>query len=168
MSSMRPNRSDLSDYCDILQTPIGTLYLVFRSSALISISFKKPLAIIPKQTKYSAVAKKELSEYFKQGRMDFSVRTAFIEGTEFEQAVWNSLKEIPYGETRTYKWIADMIGKPHASRAVGNALAKNPLPVVFPCHRIIESDGSIGGYTPGVDIKRRLLEIEYYTRLSRT
>lgn len=168
MSSMRPSRSDLNDYCDILRTPIGTLYLVFRSSALIGISFERPHPAIPKQTKYSAAAKKELSEYFEQGRRDFSMRTTFIEGTEFEQEVWQCLKEIPYGETRTYKWIADKLGKPHACRAVGNALGKNPLPVVFPCHRIIESDGSIGGYTPGVDIKRRLLEMEYYTRLSRT
>lgn len=165
---MKQNRSNLNDYYDILQTPIGKLYLVFRSSALISISFEKPLAVIPKQTKGSAVAKKELSEYFARDRKDFTFRTAFIEGTEFEQEVWKSLKEIPYGETRTYKWIADRIGKPLASRAVGNALGKNPIPIAFPCHRIIESDGSIGGYTPGVDIKRRLLEIEYYTRLSKT
>ena len=167
MSSVKPNRSDINDYCDILQTPIGTLYLVFRSSALISISFEKPIAVIPKQTRGSAAAKKELSEYFEQGRRNFSFRTVFIEGTAFEQAVWECLKEIPYGETRTYKWIAGRIGKPLASRAVGNALGKNPIPVIFPCHRIIESDGSIGGYTPGVDIKRRLLEIEYYRRPSK-
>ena len=168
MNNMKPNRSGHNDYYDFLQTPIGKLYLVFRSSALISISFEKPLAVIPKQTKGSEAAKKELSDYFELGRKDFSFRTAFIEGTEFEKEVWESLKEIPYGETRTYKWIADKLGKLHASRAVGNALGKNPLPIAFPCHRIIESDGSIGGYTPGVDIKRRLLEIEYYRRLSKT
>lgn len=165
---MKLNRSDLNDYYDTLRSPIGMLYLVFRSSVLTGISFEKPLAVIPKQTKSSSVAKKELSEYFEQDRRDFSFRTAFMEGTEFEKEVWEALKEIPYGETRTYKWIADKIGKPHASRAVGNALGKNPLPIAFPCHRIIESDGSIGGYTPGVDIKRRLLEIEYYRRLSKT
>jgi methylated-DNA-[protein]-cysteine S-methyltransferase len=165
---MKPNRSDLNDYYDILLTPIGTLYLVFRSSALIGISFEKPQAVIPKQTKSSTAAKKELSDYFEQGRRDFGFRTAFVEGTAFEKEVWESLKEIPYGETRTYKWIADRLGKPLASRAVGNALGKNPIPIAFPCHRIIESDGSIGGYTPGVDIKRRLLEIEYYIKLSET
>lgn len=165
---MKQSRSDLNDYYDRLQTPIGTLYLVFRASALINISFDKPLAVIPKQTKNSSLAKKELSEYFELGRRDFNFRTAFIDGTEFEKEVWESLKEIPYGETRTYKWLADKIGKPLASRAVGNALGKNPIPIIFPCHRIIESDGAIGGYTPGVDIKRRLLEIEYYTRLAKT
>ena len=165
---MKQNRSDHNDYYDILQCTIGPLYLVFRSSLLISISFEKPHAVVPKQTKGSAAAKNELSEYFEQGRRDFSFKTALVEGTEFEKEVWESLKEIPYGETRTYKWIADKIGKPHASRAVGNALGKNPIPIAFPCHRIIESDGSIGGYTPGVDIKRRLLEIEYYRRLAKT
>lgn len=163
---MKQNRSDLNEFYDILQAPVGTLYLVFVSSALTGVSFDKPSALVQKQTKDSAAAKRELSEFFQRNRRDFSFKTVFIEGTEFEQAVWNALKKIPYGETRTYKWIADIIGKPHASRAVGNALAKNPIPIAFPCHRVIESDGSIGGYTPGVDIKRRLLEIEYYTRLS--
>lgn len=165
---MKQSKSSLNDYYDFLLTPIGTLYLVFRSSALISISFEKPLSVMPKQTKISAIAKKELSEYFEQGRREFSFATAFAEGTEFEKVVWESLKEVPYGETRTYKWIADRIAKPHACRAVGNALGKNPIPIVFPCHRIIESDGSLGGYTPGVDIKRRLLEIEYYSKLSKS
>ena len=90
-----------------------------------------------------------------------------MEGTEFERKVWETLKEIPYGETRTYKWLAEKIGKPHAFRAVGNALGKNPIPIIFPCHRVIETDGSLGGYSGGTDIKRRLLEIEYYTKLSK-
>jgi methylated-DNA-[protein]-cysteine S-methyltransferase len=77
------------------------------------------------------------------------------------------LKEVPYGETRTYKWVAEKVGNPHAFRATGNALGKNPIPIIFPCHRIIESDGSIGGYSSGIEIKRRLLEIEYYTKLSK-
>ena len=150
----------------MMVSPVGMLYLVFRSFALIGISFEKPDSVIQKQTQYSAEARKELSEYFAQRRAEFALRTIFVEGTPFEKEVWGILKEIPYGETRTYKWIADRIGKPHACRAVGNALGKNPLPVIFPCHRIIESDGSLGGYTPGVEIKRRLLEIEYYGRPS--
>ncbi len=164
---MRPNRSGHSDYYDIFPAPIGAIYLVFRTAFLIRISFDKPLEVILKQTRESEEARNELSEYFDSGRRDFSLKTAFVEGTEFEHEVWQALKEIPYAETRSYKWIADRIKNPHACRAVGNALGKNPIPIVFPCHRIIESDGSIGGYTPGVDIKRRLLEIEYYTKLSK-
>jgi len=165
---MKQSRSDHSDYYDSLQSPIGALYLIFRESLLIGIAFEKPSGITPRQTKGSIQAKKELEEYFRAGRAEFTVRTSFAEGTEFEREVWEALMEVHYGETRTYKWIAERIGNPHAFRAVGNALGKNPLPIIFPCHRIIESDGSIGGYSSGIDIKRRLLEIEYYTKLSKT
>jgi len=165
---MKQSRSDHSEYYDILQSPIGTLYLAFGPSSLIGISFEKPSGIIPRKTKTSAQAKKELEEYFTAGRTKFTVKTSFAEGTEFEKEVWEVLIEVHYGETRTYKWVAERVGKPHAFRAVGNALGKNPIPIIYPCHRIIESDGSIGGYSSGIDIKRRLLEIEYYTKLSKT
>ena len=66
-----------------------------------------------------------------------------------------------------YKWIAEKIGRPAAVRAVGRALSKNPIPIVIPCHRIIESDGSLGGYSSGIDRKRRLLDMEYYARMNR-
>ena len=112
-------------------------------------------------------ARKELLDYFNKARQEFTCRTAFTEGTEFERKVWETLRKIPYGETRTYKWLAEEIGKPLAFRAVGNALGKNPIPIIFPCHRVIETDGSLGGYSGGMDIKRRLIEIEYYTKLSK-
>lgn len=81
-------------------------------------------------------------------------------GTEFEQKVWNALKQIPFGETRSYKQIAEFIGQPSAARAVANACGKNPYPVKVPCHRAIRSDGTIGGYSGvgGVKTKIRLLE----------
>lgn len=163
---MKQSRSDHNNYYDILQSPVGTLYPVFSSFLLVDLLFEKPSGIVPRHSLLSSAAIQELSEYFYQGRMEFTVKTGFVTGTEFEQEVWQALKAIPYGETRTYKWIADRLNKPHACRAVGNALGKNPIPIIFPCHRIIESDGSIGGYTPGIEIKRRLLEIEYYTKLS--
>lgn len=166
MSSMRQSRSDRSEYYHIVQSPVGELYLIFGQSSLISISFEKPSGIIPRETKQSLQAEKELEEYFTAGRRHFTVKTGSTEGTDFEREVWQTLQEVPYGETRTYKWVAEKIGKPHAFRAVGNALGKNPIPIIYPCHRIIESDGSIGGYSSGIDIKRRLLEIEYYTKLS--
>ena len=164
---MKQSRSAHNDCYDTFRSPVGQLYLVFRSLSLVRLMFDKPEGIVSRQTAASTDAGKELEEYFSLGRMDFNIRTDFAEGTDFEKEVWESLRQIPYGETRTYKWIAEHMGKPHASRAVGNALAKNPIPIIYPCHRIIESDGSIGGYTPGLDIKRRLLEIEYYTKLSK-
>ena len=84
------------------------------------------------------------------------------EATEFEQKVWNALKAIPYGETRSYKQIAIFIGHPLASRAVANACGKNPFPVEVPCHRVIKSDGTIGGYSGvgGIKTKKLLLQKE--------
>jgi methylated-DNA-[protein]-cysteine S-methyltransferase len=167
VNSMKQSRSDHNDFLEVFESPVGALYLVLRGPALISVSFHKPPRMVYKQTKAGAALKKELEEYFSGERMSFDIGTSFVEGTAFEKEVWEALKKVPYGETKTYKWVAEHIGKPQAFRAVGNALAKNPIPIIYPCHRIIESDGSIGGYTPGTDIKRRLLEIEYYTKLAR-
>ena len=85
-----------------------------------------------------------------------------LEGTEFQIRVWNELKKIPKGETRTYKEIAKLIGKPTAARAVANACGKNPYPITIPCHRVIRSDGGLGGYSGegGVDKKKLLLKNE--------
>lgn len=160
-------RSSQNDFYDILETPLGPLYLIFTAGVLTGISFSKPSKTLLKRKEGMTPARKELAGYFEGDREEFACRTAFTEGTEFEKKVWETLKEIPYGETRTYKWLAEKIGKPHAFRAVGNALGKNPIPIIFPCHRIIETAGSLGGYSPGTDIKRRLLELEYYTKLSK-
>ncbi len=83
-------------------------------------------------------------------------------GTNFQKMVWTELKKIPFGETRTYKEIAVAIGKPKAARAVANACGKNPYPVIIPCHRVVCSDGTIGGFTGdgGVEKKRQLLRQE--------
>jgi methylated-DNA-[protein]-cysteine S-methyltransferase len=78
----------------------------------------------------------------------------------FQRSVWKVDQSIPYGETRTYAWIAGKLGMPKAARAVGQALAKNPLPIIIPCHRVICSDGSLGGFSGGQDLKRCLLGIE--------
>ena len=78
-----------------------------------------------------------------------------LEGTEFQIKVWNELKKIPIGETRTYKEIAELIGKPKAARAVANACGQNPYPVIIPCHRVIRSDGGLGGYSGEGGIKKK-------------
>ena len=85
-----------------------------------------------------------------------------LEGTEFQIKVWNELKKIPIGETKTYKEIAKLIGSPKAARAVANACGKNPYPITVPCHRVVRSDGGLGGYSGkgGVETKRQLLENE--------
>jgi len=164
---MKGKKSGNNEFYDVLETPFGKLYLIFCSDLLTGIDFIKPAGVHLGSTPDTAVVKKELVEYFEKGRRVFACRTVFNEGTAFEKDVWNALKEVPYGETRTYKWMAGRVGKPQAFRAVGNALAKNPIPIIFPCHRVIESDGSLGGYSGGIEIKRRLLEMEYYSKLSK-
>ena len=156
----------MSEYYDTLESLVGRLYMVFSRERVVGISFHCPPEILLKHNKATAMVKKELAEYFRNERMEFSCSVEFLGGTAFERKVWNALKEIPYGETRSYKWLAERLGMPRAARAVGNALAKNPIPIIFPCHRIIESGGALGGYTGGIDVKRRLLGIEYYTAIA--
>ncbi len=167
MSKMKQQRPAANDFYDTLESPLGLLYLVFTAGVQTGISLSRPSYMLLKRRDEFTRARQELSEYFRKAREQFTCSTSFQEGTEFEQKVWVALRAIPYGETRSYKWLAEQIGKPHAFRAVGNALGKNPLPIIFPCHRVIETDGSLGGYSLGMDAKRRLLEIEYYTKLSK-
>ncbi len=87
-----------------------------------------------------------------------------IRGTDFQKKVWQALQNISYGETRTYQEIANELGKPKANRAVGNACGANPIALIIPCHRVICSDGSLGGYHWGIERKRKLIEREKKTR----
>lgn len=80
--------------------------------------------------------------------------------TEFEKKVYKAILKIPLGETRSYKWVAEQVGSPNATRAVGTALKKNPFAPMVPCHRVIKSDGSLGNYANGQEAKRKLLEME--------
>jgi len=103
--------------------------------------------------------KAELAEYFNGRLREFKV--AFdLRGTPFQVSVWNALCEIPFGETRSYADIARRVGRRRAFRAVGLANGANPLPIVVPCHRVINADGKLGGYGGGLETKRRLLAFE--------
>jgi O-6-methylguanine DNA methyltransferase len=101
----------------------------------------------------------ELKEYFFGGRREFSFPLD-LRGTEFQLACWRALLAVPYGETRTYADIARAIGRAKAFRAVGMANNRNPIAIVVPCHRVIASDGTLCGYGGGLDVKRKLLELE--------
>jgi len=102
---------------------------------------------------------KQLNEYFDGKRSSFDLKLQ-LQGTEFQKKVWNALIEIPFGETRSYGEIAKIIGNEKASRAVGMANNKNPIPIIVPCHRVIGANGKLVGYAGGVDIKEKLLNIE--------
>jgi methylated-DNA-[protein]-cysteine S-methyltransferase len=101
----------------------------------------------------------QLKEYFAGKRKEFELEL-LPEGTEFQRAVWQELRAIPYGETISYKELAERIGKPKAVRAVGAANGANPIPIIIPCHRVIGNDGSLTGFGGGLPLKRRLLELE--------
>ncbi len=101
----------------------------------------------------------QLAEYFAGERKQFDVPLA-LRGTPFQLEVWRALQRIPYGETRTYADIARAIGRPTATRAVGGANGANPIPIIIPCHRVIGSNGGLTGFGGGIDVKRRLLDLE--------
>jgi O-6-methylguanine DNA methyltransferase len=104
-------------------------------------------------------AAEQLDAYFAGERTDFNVELGLC-GTPFQQRVWQALQDIPYGETRTYGELAEILGKPGASRAVGLANGKNPVSIIVPCHRVIGANGSLTGYGGGLERKRWLLGFE--------
>lgn len=153
---------------DTFLSPAGTLYVFFSGRALSGIEFDRPdKALQSKQANYKKMPvsfKKQLEAYFSGRLKAFNQELIFLCGSAFEQGVWLSLKDIPYGETRPYKWLAAKAGSPGAARAVGQALSRNPLPLILPCHRVISSDGSIGGFSPRLEIKEWLLRHEAQNR----
>lgn len=107
----------------------------------------------------ASLAEKEFTEYFAGKRTNFTFPIK-LHGTDFQQLVWRHLQKIPFGETRSYKQIAELMNRPTAIRAVAGACARNPLHIVVPCHRVIASNNALCGFAAGVDAKRFLLNLE--------
>ncbi len=118
-----------------------------------------PVPRRPERSGLVAQALDQIAEYLDGRRRDFGLPLD-ERGTDFQCQVWDALRQIPCGQTRTYSELARTIGRPAAVRAVGAANGANPLPIVVPCHRLIGSDGSLTGYGGGLDVKRQLLELE--------
>lgn len=104
--------------------------------------------------------REQLTRYFAGEAVAFDVPLDLSGGTVFQRAIWRACARIPNGQTRSYAEVARMAGRPAAARAVGNALHNNPVPIVVPCHRVIRSDGSLGGFGSGVRLKKKLLRLE--------
>jgi len=147
-------------------TPIGKIFIAATDQGLSDVSFG-PLTF-PRIEKVSPSSKmhrllrqaeSEILEFFNGERRKFSVQLD-LQGTAFQQKVWAALCEIPWGQTLAYKEVARKIRNPKASRAVGSANGKNPIPIIIPCHRVIASDGGLGGYSSGLKIKKLLLKHE--------
>jgi len=159
-------------------SPVGPLFLAASDTGLVALEFDARLpgqqTIRPNPRDLRAEGRgvrfeesprmlqpyvRELKEYFAGERREFTFALD-MRGTEFQRACWRALLAIPYGETRTYADIARAVGRPQGFRAVGMANNRNPLAIVVPCHRVIASDGTLCGYGGGLDIKRKLLELE--------
>lgn len=103
---------------------------------------------------------KRFLDYFEGRLADFPDKLDLSEATSFQRAVWQATWRIPYRQTRSYAWVARQTGLAGAARAAGQALSKNPMPIIIPCHRVVRSDGTLGGFTGGLKMKKRLLALE--------
>ena len=143
-------------------TPIGTLGLVDDGQGLSWVFVRGKGAFLETEegeTPLTAWAAAELEEYFAGARRAFSVPLS-PHGTQFQQAVWQALRDIPYGQTRSYGEIAELVGRPRAARAAGMAPHRNPLLIFTPCHRVVGKNGALTGFACGLEVKRRLLRLE--------
>lgn len=139
--------------------PTGKLKIVENDGFISKIAPADDKICNKKETPLIKEAKKQLKEYFSGKRKKFNLPVK-IEGTDFQKAVYNCLLEIPYGETKSYKEIADIIGHKNAYRAVGSACNKNKILIVIPCHRVIASNKELTGFALGLNIKKQLLKLE--------
>lgn len=148
-------------YWDLVPSPLKTSLIVAvdRDGRVIEIRFdgRRPKGL--RDAQRCKAASTQLKEYFAGERREFDLKLAPY-GTDFQLRVWDALRAIPFGAVRNYGDIARAIGQPHASRAVGQANGRNPIPIVIPCHRVISADGTIGGYSAGLAIKFKLLALE--------
>ncbi|ERK18311.1 MAG: methylated-DNA--[protein]-cysteine S-methyltransferase [Pantoea sp.] len=154
-------------HAKIIATPVGDLTLIASNKGLSAIlwenegSQRVPLKPISRDDQHPILCETErqLGEYFAGQRQQFDLPYDTV-GTEFQKKVWQALITIPFGETRSYRQIAEQIGNPKAVRAVGAANGKNPLSIVAPCHRVIGSNGKLTGFAGGLPVKAFLLELE--------
>ena len=143
----------------VYNTKIGKLKISYADKFITGISKVDDVKDKGKRTSLTDKVNIELEEYFEGKRKSFDIPVKLI-GTEFQKKVWNELLKIPYGKKASYKDIAIRIGNPKACRAVGMANHNNPILIIVPCHRVINGNGQLGGYALGLDIKKKLLELE--------
>ena len=154
------------------QTEMGWVGILASANGLLATTLPHPSAEAARQMLGDAVSQAEwvthrladlaerIKAYFSGKKVNFPDEFDLSGFTTFQRQVWLQTRLIPYGETRSYSWVAEQIGKPRATRAVGQALGKNPLPIIVPCHRVVASDGGLGGFSGGLEMKRKLLEVE--------
>lgn len=143
----------------VYHSPFGDMELDYEEDAVTVLKMAEKKAVGEAPEGLALKVFQELDEYFQGKRKTFDIPLR-THGTPFQEKVWAALQEIPYGETRSYKDIAEAIGHPKAYRAVGMANNANPLFIIIPCHRVIGADGSLTGYGGGLPMKKALLSLE--------
>ncbi len=157
-------------YFTYVESPIGRLRLAGERGNLLRIDFQGTDRALDPRSEWKedrdplAEAIAQLAEYFEGRRESFDVSFR-LEGTPFQKQVWQALVSIPYGQTASYGELAMQIESPRAVRAVGAACARNPIPIIVPCHRVIGSNGRLTGFRGGLEMKRRLLSLECGSRI---
>ena len=160
-------------YYAVLDTKIGKILVTKTDKGLNNLLFHQPtwgrffeelkknkrLELVEAKSRFSRL-RKQLNDYFSGKKVKFSEKLDLSGGTLFEQKVWKKMLKIPYGKIISYGKLAAMSGDAGKARAVGNACGKNPVSIIVPCHRVIKSDGGLGGYGGGIELKKRLLKIE--------
>ncbi len=160
-------------YYNTFKSPIGEILVTRTEKGLSFVSFPKntwekfllalgkdkSIELIRNENKFLSL-KSDLKDYFSGKKVVFKEKLDLTGGTDFQKKVWTAMLKIPYGETRSYGWLAQQAGGKNKARATGAACGTNPIPLIIPCHRVIKSDKTLGGYSSGLGIKRKLLKIE--------
>ena len=159
-------------YYTIFETRWGWMGILVSKAGLLAVTLpqtnrQQVLDSLGEQARRAILAPKSFNEleekfqhYYSCEKTAFADKLDFSNATVFQKRVWEVTRLIPYGETRSYGWVARQIGKPLAARAVGQTLGKNPFLVIVPCHRVIAGNGSLGGFGGGLEMKQKLLELE--------
>ena len=156
----------------VFNTRLGWMAVAASDKGLVALTLPQPTAegalaslseAVPagrkNEARFQPLALK-LRDYMSGKPVAFQEKLDLTCATPFQRRVWQKTRQIPCGRSRSYGWIAEQLGQPGACRAVGQALGRNPLPVVIPCHRVLAADGTLGGFSGGLSVKRRLLELE--------
>jgi len=155
----RPNLTELLARLDLTASPAGISRVAYRRTGGADAAPKAE----GRAAKLLDQARREIAEYLAGERTFFTVPVDLSQVPDFERAALDIAASIPFGEVRSYKWIAEKLGKPDAARAVGGAMAGNPVPLIVPCHRVVKTDGGLGGYSFGLVRKEALLNLERST-----
>ncbi len=153
--NLRGNEMNIGYY----KSPVGIIEIEEEKGKIVGLKFTNCAQVVDNSSEVIGKCEEQLSEYFVGKRKEFELEMV-LKGTEFQQKVWREVAKIPYGKTVSYREIAQNVGNEKAVRAVGTAIGRNPIVIIVPCHRVIGTDGSMTGYAYGVELKRKLLDLE--------